>query len=57
MPESIGGLERYIVGIRDFRGIKKLMGSGTGSRVKLPNGDIVKEYVNDEIAVIPEGSY
>ena len=57
LPSQRGGLERYIATIRDFRGVKKLVGSGTGSRAKLPNGDIVKEYVNDEIAVIPEGSY
>lgn len=57
LPSQRGGLERYIATIRDFRGVKRLAGSGTGSRAKLPNGDIVKEYVNDEIAVIPEGSY
>ena len=57
LPSQRGGLERYIATVRDFRGVKRLVGSGTGSRAKLPNGDIVKEYVNDEIAVIPEGSY
>lgn len=57
LPSQRGGLERYIATARDFRGVKKLVGSGTGSRARLPNGDIVKEYVNDQIAVIPEGSY
>ena len=57
MPEGIGGLERYIAHIRDFRGQMRLRGSGTGSRVVTPRGDIVREFDNDIIGIIPEGSY
>ena len=57
MPESMGGLERYIVHIRDFGGAKRIIGSGTGSKAVLPDGNAVKEFTNDVIGTIPEGSY
>lgn len=57
MPESMGGLERYIVHVRDFKGNRRIIGSGTGSNAVLPNGNIVKEFTNDVIGTIPEGSY
>lgn len=57
MPESMGGLERYIVHIRDFGGDKRIIGSGTGSKAVLPDGNAVKEFTNDVIGTIPEGSY
>lgn len=57
MPESMGGLERYIVHIRDFGGDKRIIGSGTGSKAILPDGNAVKEFTNDVIGTIPEGSY
>lgn len=57
MPESMGGLERYIVHVRDFGGDKRIIGSGTGSKAVLPDGNAVKEFTNDVIGTIPEGSY
>lgn len=57
MPGSMGGLERYIVHVRDFRGDRRIIGSGTGSKAVLPDGNVVKEFTNDVIGTIPEGSY
>lgn len=54
--KTSGGLERYLVTGRDFRGWNKwLEGSGTGARVKLPDGTVGSRI--DDIATFPEGSY
>ena len=57
MPESMGGLERYIVHVQNFGDNMRVIGSGTGSKAVLPNGNVVKEFTNDVIGTIPEGSY
>ena len=54
---SGAGLERYVAHVRDFRGNKRLVGSGTGSKVVTPDGTKIREFSNDEIGIIPEGSY
>lgn len=51
------GIDRYLGTVRDFRGTKRLVNSGTGSSVITPQGEEIIPYINDEIANIPEGSY
>ena len=50
------GLERYLVTGRDFRGVKTLEGSGTGSKAIMPDGTLSSEW-GQEVISFPEGSY